>query len=108
MLDGVLQGEDTSLALGLVSDVGVLLTHADHHALVARATHDGGEDGAGSVVAGEPGLAHAGAVVNHQRGNLVVTHLRRLESVGGEYEREEEREGRKLLQASNFSGRSEE
>ena len=33
VLNGVLQGEDTSLALGLITDVGVLLTHAHHHTL---------------------------------------------------------------------------
>merc|ERR1712241_1119623 len=49
----VLQGEDTSLGLGLVTDIGVLLSHTNHHTLVAGAAHDGGEDGAGSVVSGE-------------------------------------------------------
>merc|ERR1712002_21544 len=52
VLHGVLQGEDTSLGLGLVPDIGVLLSHADHHSLVTGATHDGGEDGAGRVIAG--------------------------------------------------------
>jgi hypothetical protein len=33
VLNGVLQSQDTSLALGLVADVRVLLTHADHDAL---------------------------------------------------------------------------
>ncbi|KFV52644.1 hypothetical protein N328_09633, partial [Gavia stellata] len=33
VLDGVLQGEDPSLALGLVPHVAVLLPHAHHHAL---------------------------------------------------------------------------
>ena len=45
VLNGVLQGEDTSLGLGLVSHVRVLLAHAHHHALVAGTTHDRGEDG---------------------------------------------------------------
>merc|ERR1711931_25920 len=34
VLNGVLQGEDTPLGLGLVSDVGVLLSHTDHDTLV--------------------------------------------------------------------------
>ena len=42
--------------------------------LVAGTADDGGEDGAGRVIAGESGLAHAGAVVNYQGGYLVVTH----------------------------------
>ena len=56
VLDGVLQGEDSSLGLGLVTDVGVLLSHTDHHSLVAGAAHDGGEDSSGSVISGESSL----------------------------------------------------
>jgi len=74
VFDGVLQGEDASLGLSLVSDVRVLLSHADHDALMTGAADDGREDGAGSVVTGESGLAHTGAIVHHQRGNIVVTH----------------------------------
>uniref|UniRef100_A0A8W7PQJ3 Uncharacterized protein n=1 Tax=Anopheles coluzzii TaxID=1518534 RepID=A0A8W7PQJ3_ANOCL len=48
VLDRVLQGEDTTLALGLITDVRVLLTHTDHHTLVTWATDDRGEDGAGN------------------------------------------------------------
>ena len=36
---------------------------------------NGGEDGPGGVVSSEAGLAHAGAVVNDQGGNLIITHL---------------------------------
>ena len=50
VLEGVLEGEDAPLALGLVSHVGILLSYTDHHALVAGATHDGGKEGAGRVV----------------------------------------------------------
>ncbi len=39
------------------------------------ASNNGGEDSPGGVVDGEPGLAHPGAIVHNQRGNLVVTHL---------------------------------
>jgi len=61
VLDGVLQGEDTTLGLGLIADIRVLLAHTDHHTLVAWTTDDGGEDGTGCVITGETGLAHAGA-----------------------------------------------
>merc|ERR1740128_821345 len=74
VLDGVLQGEDTSLGLGLVTDVGVLLSHTDHDSLVVGTADDGGEDGAGSVISGESGLAHAGSVINDQSSNVLVTH----------------------------------
>jgi len=33
VLNGVLQGEDTSLGLGLITDIGILLTHTDHDTL---------------------------------------------------------------------------
>jgi len=36
---------------------------------------DGREDGAGSVISGETGFAHAGTVVDNQRGNIIVAHL---------------------------------
>ena len=39
VLDGVLEGEDTSLALGLVTNVAVLLTHADHDTLSNKRHH---------------------------------------------------------------------
>ena len=75
MLDGVLEGEDSSLALGLVSHVGVLLSHAHHHSLMARASHDGGEDSPGGVISSKPSLAHTRSIVYYQRGYIVVTHL---------------------------------
>merc|ERR1711974_85170 len=54
VLNGVLQGEDTPLGLSLISDIGVLLSHTNHDALVTGTSDDGGEDSAGSVVSGEP------------------------------------------------------
>merc|ERR1711997_1178420 len=75
VLNRVLQGEDTPLGLGLVTDIGVLLSHTDHDSLVAGAADDGGEDSSGSVISGEASLAHAGAIVNNKSGNVLVTHL---------------------------------
>merc|ERR1719187_429986 len=40
VLNGVLEGEDTSLGLGLVTDIGILLSHTDHHTLVAGTADD--------------------------------------------------------------------
>merc|ERR1719376_96258 len=68
VLNGVLESEDTSLALSLITDVGILLPHTDHDTLVTRAADDGGEHSSGGVVSGEPGLHHSGAIVHHQRG----------------------------------------
>merc|ERR1711975_39391 len=75
VLNGVLQGEDTSLGLGFISNIGILLTHTDHDTLVAGTANNGGEDGSGSVISGETGLAHAGAIVNNEGSNVFVTHL---------------------------------
>merc|ERR1719208_540841 len=35
VLNGVLQGEDTSLGLSLISNIGILLSHTNHHSLVS-------------------------------------------------------------------------
>merc|ERR1719431_1185200 len=35
VLNGVLEGKDTSLGLSLISNIGILLSHTDHHTLVA-------------------------------------------------------------------------
>ena len=61
VLDGVFQGEDTTLGLGFVSDVGVLGTHTDHDSLVTGTADDGGVDSAGSVISGETGLNKSGS-----------------------------------------------
>merc|ERR1739845_216262 len=45
VLDRVFQGEDTSLGLSLVTDVGLLVAHTDHDADVTGTSNDGGEDG---------------------------------------------------------------
>jgi hypothetical protein len=74
VFNGVLQSQDTSLALGFITNVAVLLSHTDHDTLMTGATYDGREDSSGSVVPSESGLAHTGSVVNNQSGNIVVTH----------------------------------
>merc|ERR1711953_775220 len=74
VLNGVLEGKDTPLGLGLVSNIGVLLTHTHHHTLVTGASNDGGEDSPGGVVSCEAGLAHTGAIVDDQCRNVFVTH----------------------------------
>merc|ERR1719198_2359876 len=74
VLDGVLQRQHTALALGLVPDVAVFLVHANHDAWHLRAAHDGREHRPGRVVTSEARLAHAAAVVHHERRHLVLRH----------------------------------
>merc|ERR1712224_1177763 len=59
VLHRVLEGEDTPLGLGLVTYIGVLLTHAHHDSLVPGAANDRGEDGPGGVISSKASLAHA-------------------------------------------------
>merc|ERR1719300_1465776 len=75
VLDGVLEGEDASLGLGLVPNVGVLLTHAHHYTYMPWPAHNRGEDSPWGIVSSKSSLAHAGAIVNNQSRNFVVTHL---------------------------------
>merc|ERR1711931_337468 len=75
VFNGVLQGEDTSLGLSFISNIGILLTHTDHHTLVARTSNNGGEDSSGSVISSKSSLAHARAIVNDKSSNVFVTHL---------------------------------
>merc|ERR1711921_26292 len=50
VLNGVLEGQDTSLGLGLISNIGILLSHTDHHTLVAGTANNGGEDSTRSII----------------------------------------------------------
>merc|ERR1712212_957905 len=75
MLNWVLQGKDTSLGLSLISNIGIFLSHTDHHTLVARTANNGWEDSTGSVISSKSSFAHAGAIVNDKSSNVFVTHL---------------------------------
>merc|ERR1712158_210541 len=75
VLNRVLEGKDTSLGLGLISNIGILLSHTNHHTLVAGTSNNGGEDSSGSVISSKSSLAHAGAIVNDKSSNVFVTHL---------------------------------
>merc|ERR1712213_276980 len=81
VFNGVLQGEDTSLGLSLITDIGILLSHTNHNALMSWASNDGWEDSPGGVITGETSLAHAGAIVNNQSGGIFVTHVGFLRQV---------------------------
>merc|ERR1712215_504720 len=74
VFDGVFESEDTSLALGFITDVGVFLAHTDHDTLMTGAAYDGGEDSPGGVISGETGFDHTGAIVADKSGSFVVTH----------------------------------
>merc|ERR1712230_102886 len=75
VFNGVLEGEDTSLGLSLISNIGILLSHTNHHTLMTGTSNNGGEDSSGSVISSKSSFAHAGAIVNNEGSNVFVTHL---------------------------------
>ena len=72
VLDGVLEGEDTSLGLGFVSDVGVLGAHTDHDTLMSGSADDGGVDSSGSIVTSETGLDETRSLKRIYRSSLKI------------------------------------
>merc|ERR1712036_61966 len=75
VLNGVLQGEDTPLGLGLISNIGILLTHTNHYTLMARASNNGWEHSSRSIISSKASFAHARAIVNDKSSNVFVTHV---------------------------------
>ena len=65
MLDWVLQGEDTSLALSLIANIAVFLSHTDHDTLMSGTSYDGGEDSTRSIISSEASLVNTRPIVNH-------------------------------------------
>merc|ERR1711881_717436 len=52
-------GEDTSLGLGLISNIGIFLTHTHHHTLMARASNNGWEHSSRGIIPSKASFAHA-------------------------------------------------
>merc|ERR1712112_423436 len=75
VFNGVLEGEDTSLGLGFISNISILLSHTDHHTLVTGTSNNGWEDSSGSVISSKSSLAHARSIVNNKGSNVFVTHF---------------------------------
>mmetsp|Transcript_36969 Transcript_36969/g.86650 ORF Transcript_36969/g.86650 Transcript_36969/m.86650 type:complete len:383 (-) Transcript_36969:71-1219(-) len=74
VLDWVLQRQHTALALRLITHVAVLLVHANHDARHLRPADDGRENSTRGIISRKACLAHAGTVVHHQCGNLLLCH----------------------------------
>merc|ERR1712227_324519 len=75
VLNGILQGQDTSLRLGFITNIGVLLSHTNHNTLMSGSSNNRGEDSSGSVISGKASFAHTGSIVNNKSSNFVVTHF---------------------------------
>jgi hypothetical protein len=63
--DGVLEIEDTSLLLGLVTDVLRFDLDTLHGGSVSRSTNKSWEHGGGSILTGDTSLDHTGSVIDH-------------------------------------------
>eukprot|EP00759_Apiculatamorpha_spiralis_P020772 PhF_6_TR26061/c8_g1_i1/m.36740 len=72
VLDGVADQQDTTLGLGVVTNVVVLLGGSQHGLLLLRAANNRREHSAWGIITGESGLHHTGSVVAHD-GLLVIT-----------------------------------
>ena len=55
----------------------VFLVHADHDSWMFWASNNGRENGSGSIITGETGLAHTGTVVDHEGLDffIVIAHI---------------------------------
>merc|ERR1712025_251146 len=84
VFNGVFQGEDTSLGLSFISNIGILLSHTDHDTLVTGASNNGREDSPGGIVSGETGFAHAGAIVNDKSSSIFATHFVWMDKMSGD------------------------
>jgi hypothetical protein len=75
VIDGVLELEDTSLGLGLITDISLLGVSSDHDTLLLGATNDGGETASGSIISGDTGLTLTRSVINNNCSLIVSRHL---------------------------------
>jgi hypothetical protein len=56
MLNRVLQCQDASLGLSLITYIGILLAHANHDTGMAWSSHNAGEDSSWCIITSKTGL----------------------------------------------------
>nr|GMC84355.1 Os03g0718150 [Ipomoea batatas] len=56
MFNGVLQSQNTSLRLSLISNISILLAHANHHSGVTGASNNAGKHSSWSIISSESSL----------------------------------------------------
>ncbi|BAS91879.1 Os05g0106650, partial [Oryza sativa Japonica Group] len=76
VLDGVLEREDTSLGLCLITNIGILLPHSYHNTGVARTANNTREHGPWCIIPSETSLHDEIAIVTDKRLDvLTVSHF---------------------------------
>merc|ERR1719323_2528807 len=68
VINGILEQEDTSLGLGLISNIDILALHTCHGDLMLGSSNDRGEHGSWSVISSKPGLHHTGSIITDNCG----------------------------------------
>mmetsp|Transcript_109269 Transcript_109269/g.308882 ORF Transcript_109269/g.308882 Transcript_109269/m.308882 type:complete len:242 (+) Transcript_109269:2073-2798(+) len=72
VLNGILQRQDPTLALGFIADIRILLVHTHHDAAVLAAADESREDGTRSIVPRETSLDVEGPLFYHDGRGVVV------------------------------------
>merc|ERR1712227_701352 len=63
MVNGVLQQQDTSLGLGLISNINILARHTHHGTGMLGSSNDGRKDSSWRIISGKSSLHHTGSIV---------------------------------------------
>jgi hypothetical protein len=75
VLNGVLEGQDTSLGLGFITNIGILLVHTDHDTRVLGSPNNGWKDSSWSIISSETSFAHPRTVIHNKSLHVVVSHF---------------------------------
>jgi hypothetical protein len=74
MLDRVLQRQNTTLRLSLISDIRILLVHTNHDSWVFWSTNNGWKHGTRSIITGETSFAHSRSIIyKGMKGTKLIT-----------------------------------
>jgi hypothetical protein len=74
VLDGILEVEDTSLGLGLVSDISFFAVHTNHYTWVLGSSDDSGETTSWCIISSNTGFALTGSIINNNC-SLIFSHF---------------------------------
>merc|ERR1711971_51373 len=67
VFDRVFQGEDTSLGLSFIPNIGIFLSHTNHDTLVTGASNNGRKDSSWGIITSKSSFAHARAIIKPEQ-----------------------------------------